>query len=413
VQKSNLIDSRRTGIYLLTIQTLAGLAQWIDIFLIFTVPSFLWKSSPAEIAFLASCFALPGLFFGPLIGALLDRVNPRKMMMIGALARTTLTLMIAFAPAFPSFTCLVLLKGLANLLYWPASTVVTNQVISEVQRVKYFSSQSALDQLSKIGTPLLAGILALATTAQLTFLVSAMLMLACATMLVFIGDTTSQPTQKRSINGILQDLLEGFRAIKSLHKNLLASISLSIGLSLGLAIYDPHLAAFLSARGFDVGVFSMLVSATGAGAVAGASLVRIRLNAASPVTLMRIGIATFTLAISGTAIMLSLASELLGPVTLIFLWFLNGMGYEVFVIGSSVNLQNLCPPALLGRISTSVRSLQMSTIVFGPSIGAWLVTSYSRDAPFIIASIVAWTLCGGTLLFCSDRPHNGHDCDEA
>jgi hypothetical protein len=35
---------------LLFIQTLAGFAQWLDIFLIFSVPSFVWKADPAQIA---------------------------------------------------------------------------------------------------------------------------------------------------------------------------------------------------------------------------------------------------------------------------------------------------------------------------------------------------------------------------
>lgn len=389
-----MIDDLRSTRHLLATQTLSGLAQWIDVFLLFTVPSFLWKSSPAEIAFLAACFGLPSLFLGPFIGVLLDRADSRKAMLIAALSRTALSVMIAFAPGFQVFAVLILLKGLANLLYWPASAILTNQTVSAPARVKYFSSLSALDQMTKIGTPLVAGTLALAINSQLVFMVSAALTLSCAAMLRFFPriKTIQHPMQKRSAHGLLNDLFFGLRSIKTLPKDLLFSILLSIGLSLGLAIYDPHMAGFLSSKGFDTGVFAMLISATGVGAVVGAALVRFILNQSSSIAIIRIGITVFSIAISSAALVIYCAPELLGRSAFIILWFLNGLGYEVFVIGASVNTQNLCPPALLGRISTSMRSLQMLAVISGPSMGAWLITAYSRTAPFIVSAVLSLCL---------------------
>lgn len=85
---------------LLVIQTLAGFSQWIDVFLIFSVPAFLWQSTPGQIAFIASCFGLPGLFWSPMIGALLDQRDARRAACCAAAARTALTGFIAFAPEF-------------------------------------------------------------------------------------------------------------------------------------------------------------------------------------------------------------------------------------------------------------------------------------------------------------------------
>ena len=390
------INSTEAVGYLLAIQTMAGLAQWLDIFLIFSVPSFLWKSSPGEIAFLASCFGLPSLFLGPFVGVLLDRSDPRKVMMFGILARTVLSVMIAFAPGFQTFAALVLFKGIANLLYWPASSIVCNHVVWETARVKYFSSQSAFDQITKIGTPLIAGILAMAMDQQLAFLISAAVTLACAAILPRLNALVlfAPPVQKRSVNGMLDDIFLGLRSIKTLPSSLLLSIGLGIGMSLGLAIYDPHLAAFLGSKGFDAGVFSIVVSATGLGAVVGAALIRFSFNESTPIKLIRVGIAVFATAVAGAYVVVAFAPELLGRSTLFVLWFLNGLGYEVFVIGCSVNTQNLCPQALLGRINTSVRSIQMLTVVLGPGIGAWLIAAHSREAPFIVSTVLTLFLLG-------------------
>jgi MFS family permease len=392
--QDNATDGARPIRRLLLIQTLAGLAQWLDIFLIFSVPSFVWKSSPAEIAMLASCFGLPSLLLGPIVGAFLDRADPRRTMMVGALARTLSSVLITFASWFPLFAVLVLLKGLANLLYWPSSSIVTNRVVPEAERVKYFSSLSAFDQITKIGTPLVAGFLTLAMNSQLSFIVSALATLICAALLPRVTATIDfvAPAQKRSVDALLKDLLFGLRSITTLPFNLLLSVALGIGMSLALAVYDPHLAAFLGSKGFDASVFSMVVSATGAGAVVGAALIRFAFKEASPIALIRSGVAAFAAAVTSAAAVVTFAPHLLAPSTLIALWFLNGLGYEVFVVGCSVNTQNLCPPALLGRMSTSVRSLQMTAVVLGPSLGAWLISTHSRATPFIAAAAMSMLL---------------------
>lgn len=386
---------------LLVVQTIAGLAQWLDVFLIFSIPSFLWKSSPTEIALLASFFGLPSLFFGPIVGAYLDRTDPRKTMMAGALARTILTLFIAFTHSFPSFALLVLLKGLANLLYWPSSSIVTNHVVREAARVKYFSSLSVLDQITKIATPLLAGAVTLAINSQLTFLISAGATLICAALLprLNVAVEFTPLEQRRSVEGLLKDLFQGLRSIRTLPPRLLLSVALGIGMSLTLAIYDPHLAAYLGSNGFDASVFSMVLSATAVGAVVGAALIRFAFNEASPLALIRAGVAAFTTALLTMAILVSVTPGLLGCGTLVLMWFLNGLGYEVFIVGCSVNMQNLCPPALLGRMNTSVRSLQMTTVVLGPSLGAWLITAQSRATPFVASAAFALLLLGIVIIF--------------
>jgi len=85
-------------------------------------------------------------------------------------------------------------------------------------------------------------------------------------------------------------------------QNLLVATALGIGMSLTLAVYDPHLAPFLSSSGFNARAFSIVVSATGCGAVIGAILVRFVFAKATPGELMRGGIAMFTFAVTGAAI---------------------------------------------------------------------------------------------------------------
>jgi MFS family permease len=380
---------------LLSIQTLASFSQWLDVFLIFSVPAFAWQATAGQIATVAALFGLPILFLGPIFGAMLDRSDPRNLMLAGAIARTLFSAGIALAASFEAFTALVLAKGVANILYGPASSVVANVVVTKERRVIFFSNTSALDKLTKVLTPLIAGIAAALIPMQQLFFVSAVGTLICTALIFGLRlERPAPPPVARTVRGLVADLFAGVRAIPDLPRDLKVGMAFSIGVSLILALYDPHLAAFLSSRGFGPSAFSVVVSSTAVGAICGAALVRLRWKDASPVALIRVGVASFMLAVFAATYFAVVETRLLSVEILSAIWFVNGLGYELFVIGATVNVQNLCPQHILGRFSTSQRSLQMAAVVLGPVVGAWLIGLIGRPAPFIVSSTL------GLLAFC-------------
>lgn len=391
MQKQN--PQRNVITQLLTIQTLAGFSQWLDIFLIFSVPAFAWHATPAQMALIAACLGLPGLLLGPFAGALLDRMDPRRAAWVGALLRSTLSGLIAVAPGFGIFAALVFLKGLANVLYWPAASILTQRVVGPAERISYFSSLSALDQIAKIVTPLMAGAATLAMGAQQLFVLSAAMTVACALLIARLPATSNvHEVPGQPAANIWASLVAGWKSFSGLASTLVCSIALGIGMSLALAIYDPHLASYLNAMHLDPGAFSLLVSATAGGAVFGAMGVRLLGSQWAPTRLLRAGIALFFAAITAAAVASVLHAELTDLALLAGIWFVSGLGYELFVIGSGVILLNLCPSHLLGRVATSARSLQMLAVVTGPLLGAWLIGLHSRNAPFVVSALLVGVL---------------------
>ena len=77
--------------------------------------------------------------------------------------------------------------------------------------------------------------------------------------------------------------------------------ALGCGLALCLAVYDPHLPAWLAAEGFDVGMFAWIVGATAVGAVAAALAVRHGAVAGPASRLVKTGAGLFCLAVTATA----------------------------------------------------------------------------------------------------------------
>lgn len=399
---NEITSGRRPGAArrLLSTQVLAGFAQWVDIFLIFSIPSFLWTSTPDQIAMVAACLGLPGLFLGPFAGVLVDRLDPRKMAFCGALLRSATGILLAFAPDFASFAVLVLLKGISNLGYWPPTVRLTQQIVEEPARIDYYSSLSALDQLTKIFTPLVAGFLVLGIDSQQVFLLSAVLTMVCALIIHSLPSTAPDDSQSaRRAVSLLFELLSGLRAMRSLPGDLRASLAAGVAMSFILAVYDPHLAAFLKSVELGPAAFSMILCATAAGAVSGALLLRTVFRRPAAFVLIRLGILLFTLALASVVSMFWMFPTAVHPGWLMAVWFVSGMGYEFFLIGSSVNMQNLCPPPLLGRISTAARSFQMAAIVGAPTLGAFLIDACSRLAPFMASSAMAVLLLAALFLF--------------
>ncbi len=108
---------------LIFVQSLSSLSLWLDIFLIFTVPVYMWQVPPSSIALLAFCLGLPMLILGPVVGTIIDRQDVQKTLILGALLRVISTTALACSPNFNVFLGLVILKGVANLVYFPSITV--------------------------------------------------------------------------------------------------------------------------------------------------------------------------------------------------------------------------------------------------------------------------------------------------
>jgi len=376
---------------LLYIQGFSSLSLWIDFFLIFTVPVFSWNISASSVAILAFSLGAPALFLGPIAGTILDRTTIRLSIPLGILARTLTTFGLFLAPSFEIFIVLAVLKGFSNLVYFPAITIAIKQIINTDKKLDFFSYSSLLDQLTKITTPILAGTLTILLPINYIFLVS---VLSLSFSAFFIKSVWSvlEDAQERprelSIKMVLSDLGDGFKLFGSLPSQLKLGFIYSTLTALALACYDPHLASFIASLGYAPTVFSWIVSSTAVGAVLAALFVKLKIFSCDPIKLRVLGLCLFS---AGVISALTIIWTDPHDKYLYFLmsWLINGFGYELLIISSNVILQDLCPATKLGRVSSSLRSLQMLCIVTGPTAGSFLIANFGRATPFIFSSALA------------------------
>jgi MFS family permease len=372
---------------LLTISALSSLSLWIDFFLIFLVPVYLWQASPAEIAILAFSLGAASLFVGPVAGIILDRIHIRNSLLSGMSLRVITTFGLFLAPGFEWFVIIAVLKGFANMLYFPTVAISIKQLVPASARTDFFSCSSLLDQLTKVSTPLLAGVLTLLLPAQSIFLLSVALLLTAIPFFKFIWPSLepSPPNAGLTIKSVVLELVNGIKIFRSLGFQLKIGFFYSFLTSLALASYDPHLASLITSLQFSAIVFSLIVSSTAAGAVCAAIGVRFKIIKLNETKLRTLGLVFFSMGVVSACVVFYF-SPVIRPAYFMVSWFLNGFGYELLIISSNVILQNLCPAEKLGRVSASFRSLQMLCIVSGPVLGSLLISTFGRASPLVFAS---------------------------
>ncbi|TSD80557.1 MFS transporter [Pseudomonas sp. KBS0710] len=381
----------KTSSKLVCVQALSSLSLWLDIFLIFTVPVYLWHASPSSIAILAFCLGAPMLFLGPIVGALIDRHDARKTLALGALLRILSTLALAVSPNLQIFLLFVILKGVSNLLYFPSITIMVRQLILADERKSFFSCPSVFDQSTKILAPLLAGMLTVFFSPKDLFFLSAAAVLLSFPLLrhICLIFQTQINDSSTKVLPLYRDIARGFVIFNALPFQLRIGFLYSLLTSLALGIYDPHLASFLAYEGLPSVNFSVIVSATAAGAIGAALLIKFKFSHVDELLLRINALIVFSTALILTATLLLL--QVPGRAYLYpLVWFVNGFGYEMLIISSNIILQQLCPSHTLGRVSMSFRSIQILCVIIGPSIGTVLIIAGGRPAPFIVAACLAF-----------------------
>lgn len=380
-----------TSSRLICVQALSSLSLWLDVFLIFTVPVYLWHASPSEIAILAFCLGAPMLFLGPIVGTLIDRHDVRKTLTFGALLRATSTVALAASPNFQSFLLFVVLKGVSNLIYFPSIAITVRQLIVAEERKSFFSHVSLFDQSSKLFAPLVAGALTAMLSPKNVFFISAAAVFLTLPLLRSICLVIQSQTDdsRTTILALYRDIARGFSMFNALPFQLRIGFLYSLLTSLALGIYDPHVASFLAFEGLPPVAFSVVISATAGGAIGAALLIKFKLGDIDEVRLRLYALATFSIALIMTATLVFF--QIPGRSSLYpAVWFVNGFGYEMLIISSNIILQQLCPPGNIGRVSTSFRSIQILCIIAGPSLGTLIIAASGRPAPFIVAACMAF-----------------------
>ena len=361
-------------------------------FTLFALPLLVFKltGSPINLGITTAAEFVPYLLFGLVIGAWVDRVDRKRLMIATDLARAvviaTIPLLAAvdelsvgwiYVVAFTSATLTIAFDA-AEFAAIPSLVSSDDDLVTANGRVH--ASYSA----AQIAGPLLAGLLITVAPVQQVLWVDAASFLVSAGMLLLIGRTFNAPRDADTRRAIRHEIIEGLRYV--LRHPVLRNISAMMALInlVGATVY-AQLVVFAK-RQLDASDSQVaLLYAAGSAGVVLLSL------AAGPVR-RRL---SFSVAALGALLVDGLLTVALAATrwywAALLLWAaISGLGI-FFNINTGSLRQQIVPNHLLGRVMSIAGVLAWSAIPVGALVGGWTVERTGRVALVygVIGALVA------------------------
>jgi MFS family permease len=217
---------------------------------------------------------IPALFLSPAAGALVDRCNRRRVLLL----TQTLAMVQAFLLALLTWTgridvwhffILSLFLGVVNTFDMTTRQAFLSEMVScRADLGNAIALNSLLVNGARLIGPTLAGILLAQTSAPVCFLLNGLSYLAV--LLALRAMRLESPLRKRSSAPLWQGLQEGFRYVSGFApiRTLLLLLALASMTGASYTVLLPEIT--VRRLGGDAGILAFLMAASGLGAMAGA-----------------------------------------------------------------------------------------------------------------------------------------------
>jgi len=345
-----------------------------------------YTDSPLLIAGIGVAMSLPWLLLALPAGAIADRVDRLRAMLVANATRVLVAGLLGFALLGGQGSIWLLYLagiavGVAEVFYDTASQSILPQVVDRaalpVANSRLYAGELAANNF--IGPPL--GGFLVAAAAALAFGVPAVLWALAMAMLAWVPGSfrvrrDGPPTSLR------EDIAEGFRFLFG-HR-VLRTLAVMTGVSnfaasAGFAVFVLFAIGPDSPMGLTEPQYGLLSTTMAIGAVLG-SLSATRLTARlGRSRSIAVGIATFTLSVGTPAITAN-------PWVIGAMWALSGIGVALWNVIVVSLRQQLTPDALLGRMNSCYRLLAWGTIPLGNLAGGLLAEAFGLQPTFAIAA---------------------------
>lgn len=374
-----------------TLVTSSGLSNLADGMFKLALPlvALSYTRSPGLIAGLELVRSLPWLIGALPVGALADRLDRRRVMLLANTARASFVAVPAVAIALDGGSLWLLYAaaagtGVAEVFY---DTAAQTMVPSLVPRSRLDRANGRLYAVElgaqEFAGPPLAGVL-VAGALALSFTVSAGLWVLALVALFFVRGVF-RPQQPETGRTIRSDIREGFSFVMS--RPVLRTMALMVGMgNLANSAVFPVLVLFAVGPGSEMGLtepeFGILfaVLATG-GMIGGLSADRVQ---------RRLGRApALTLAVLAGALLVATPAFTSNVVVIAVALFIGGLGLMLWNIITVSFRQRVTPDHLLGRVNSTYRLVAWGTIPIGAAVGGALGEWLGLRSVFLIMGVVA------------------------
>jgi MFS family permease len=343
--------------------------------------------SPALIAGVTTALTVPWLLFALPAGALVDRIDRRKVMLCANAARALILAVLAVVTAMDAASIWVIYvvavgAGIAEVLYDTAAQSILPQIVPREHLTRANGRLYAAELTANefIGPPLggvlvtIGAVIAFTAPAGLWLLAAGALLLLEGTFRVIPHTTTAIGT----------DIVDGLRFLW--RNEVLRTLTIMTGVfnlasSATMAIFVVYAVGATSAMGLTASQYGLLLTATAAGSVAGtfvAGTIERRLGRSRA---MAAGLAAAALFVGSPAFSTN-------PIVIATGFFLGGAGIVVWNVISVSLRQRITPEAMLGRITGGHRLFGWGSKPIGATLGGLLAELLGLAVVFVVMALV-------------------------
>jgi MFS family permease len=346
------------------------------------------------------------LLFGALGGALADRFDKRKLLMISqtgmAVPAAILFILAATGTAEAWMVLAVIaLRGLVLSVDNPARQAFVIEIVGPERVVNAVGLNSVLVHSARITGPAIAGVIIALWGVAPCFAVNALSFVAMLIALARMDPTRiSRPEPRRRRGGVRQ-------ALRYVADTPELRIPLLLMLVLGtLGFNFQVIIPLLAERSFGgaVSAYSLMMIAMGVGSIIGALLVGARAQASKAlITTAALGF--------GIASLLAAAAPTL-PLEMGALVLL-GLAAVTFAAGINSGLQLAAAPEMRGRVMALYSIVFLGSTPLGGPLSGWVGETVSPRASLVLAGAGALVVAAAALLTWHDRDIPSPDVVEA
>ncbi len=353
-----------------------------------------------EVGLTFAATAVPNVLLGPLAGALVDRWDRRKTMIISDVVRGLLVLLVPIAIEINIGLVYLIAFAVAtvSLLFRPAKNAILPQIVKEDELVTANSASTVNETIADLlGYPLagvivaaLAGVIGAAFVLDsATYIVSAFLLFA---MVVPREDLGHAPFRPRVV---WAEMAEGWRFLKGnaelMSNTIVSSVAqIAVGAEIVCSILYAEQVLDTSMIPHPQN-YALLMAAIGLGSVVGGVVIG---AVAAKIPKGPMSIAGFI------AIGLTLASSgfTTNPYVAIGIFFLTGVANMLFLIPNITLFQERTPQRLMGRVVSTRQALVFGMMAISMGVSGWMA-GIIGPAPVLMAGGLICALAGAAGIF--------------
>lgn len=386
-------------------QVVSLVGDFLALFAVISVVTYRMHGTAQQVTGVQIAYMLPLALLGPLSGVFVDRWPLKRTLIASDLGRALLVLLLFVATSMWQIYIVLCALSCVSSFFAPAQSVTIRSHVP----AHGLMSANALMQMAMMGTrvigPAAAGALVAAFGPNIcyavdffSFLVSAALISSVA--IVRAASPARTPVEESTnskVHAVLHEMGEGIRFI--VHHAAISFVVMAMAAGMFvMGCFGPLIAVYvrdwLHAK---AGVFGLVSAMVGIGMMTGMPVVR-RLSGQ---------LASATLVLGGLA-GIGLGALILGAFTLVPTAMLGcftlGFTFAGVIVPAQTLMQRETPPALVGRISSTMMSVVFFAQVLGLVLSGYLAQALGVRAVFFLCAVLAWGLTGaGKLLLGTER----------